>query len=175
MEEENNAIQDNLTLGDIDNDFSSKKLSKETKYIIFGSIAVCLLIIIIIIILIIISSSKDNDNKGDNGNNSDEETFTEKIGGINCIFDIQNTNTVTQLISENYEKNSAFKILIEGKEIKYSKTYKFEKPGKYNVKFDLYQKINMDKMFQNIETLTYVFLYSDKNAEITSMQSTFEA
>ena len=44
--EENQQIQDELTLGDIEPKLSSKKISKKTKLIILGSIGGCLLIII---------------------------------------------------------------------------------------------------------------------------------
>ena len=155
------SANDDLTLGDVDKNLSTKGMSQQAKYILFGALAASALLIIIIVIIIISASSK-NKNKN-----------LQKIGEINCIYSIESTSQPTQLINKNY-KESDISIIINGKEIKYSKQYKFDEIGSVNVQFVLYEAINMDNMFQDIEALTSVSLFSEKNAEITSMKGTFE-
>jgi surface protein len=163
--EEDKQLQDEFSLGDVDKNLSSKQFLNKKNMIIFGSICLFLILIIIILIIIITRSEDVKD---------DAEIYTEIIGEINCIFEIEKTKTPTQLISEKYEKNSGLSILIEGQRIKYSKQYQFEKTGLFNVQIVLYQPINMDRMFENIEALKSVSLVSNKKTEITSMKSTFE-
>ena len=155
------GLTDDLTLGDVDKDLSSKGLSTKMKFIIFGSAGACLLLILIIILIIVIPSKSS-------------KKELSKTGEINCIFNVESTSSTTQILGENFNKNSEFTILIEGQEKKFTKSYKFDKIGEKKVQFILYEKINMDKMFQNVEALTSVSLISDKEDEITSMKSTFE-
>ena len=162
------TLQDELTLGDVDKNLSSKRMSNKMKIIIFGSIgAALLLILIILIILLAKQSSKKNDDEN-------EEINMDKIGEINCVYDIYKINVPVQLLSEEYQKNSVLSMVIDGKAVKYLKQYTFSSSGLHNVQIVLYEKVNLDKMFKDIYELTSVSLESDKNAEITSMQSTFE-
>ena len=50
-------------------------------------------------------------------------------------------------------KNSSFTMHINGKEIEYSKEYKFLDYGYQTVVFKLNENINMDHMFENISSL----------------------
>ena len=85
-----------------------------------GIILAVLLIIIILIIVIIAISSNSKEEEEDNSNK-------EKIGEINCIYDIRQTSEKTKLFGDNYEKRTSFDIYIGENKIKYSKDYKFDK------------------------------------------------
>ena len=82
-----------------------------------------LLIIIILIIIIISLSSNSNTNTNEEEDNSNKE----KIGEINCIYDIRQTSEKTKIFGDNYEKRTSFDIFIGENKIKYSKEYKFDK------------------------------------------------
>ena len=96
------------------------------------------------------------------------------LGEINCTLDIPYSNKNSKIIGDEYEKNSKFDIYIDDVLIKYSKQHLFETNGKHNMTIKLYEKINMDYMFKEVEDLTEVNMTSEKNCEITSMVSTFE-
>ena len=112
--------------------------------------------------------------EGKKNDDENEEINMDKIGEINCVYDIYKINVPIQLLSEEYEKNSVLSMVIDGQKVKYLKQYTFSSSGLHNVQIILYEKVNLDKMFKDIYELTSVSLVSDKNAEITSMQSTFQ-
>ena len=53
---EDKQLEDDFSLGDVDKNLSSKKMSNKMKYIIIGSVFAFLLLIIIILIILISSS-----------------------------------------------------------------------------------------------------------------------
>ena len=64
---------------------------------------------------------------------------------------------------------------MDNEKIEYSKEYTFNKTGRHDVKFELYESISMDYMFQGIEELTSVIMFSIQYPQIKSMISTFES
>ena len=95
---------------------------------LLGIILTVLLLIMILIIIIIALSSNSNTNEEEDNSNK------EKIGEINCIYDIRQTSEKTKLFGDNYEKRTSFDIFIGENKIKYSKDYKFDKAERTNVK-----------------------------------------
>ena len=65
-------------------------------------------------------------------------------------------------------------MIIEGKSVKFSNSFKFSKIGENNVTFILYDEIDMKNMFKDISRLYKVKMVSENNAKITSLESTFE-
>ena len=153
--------------GDINEEFttsiSDTKKSKIPlkKLFLIGGISLAVILIIIIIIIIVVSSSSSK---------------SKKIGEINCIFDIKTINEETNILGEEFNKNLKFDIIIDGKKIKFAKSYKFAEAKEYLVQFALYEDINMDNMFKNIQdVLSVEMLSNNKNkTKILSMISTFE-
>ena len=144
--------------------------------IIFGSIF--LVVIIIIIIVSATSSNSDDEEKKttpDDGGDEDIPTPTSpSIGEINCVYEILTTSQNTLLLSNEYSKTSDFDIYIDNKRIRYSKEYKFDTTGNHKIQIKLYNNINMDYMFKDVNELLSVEMVSDQNCQILSMISTFE-
>jgi preprotein translocase subunit SecG len=159
---------EDFSIGDMfDGKKNKKPLSKKEKMTIFIGIIIGILIVFCIIIIIVLANSKRND--------EDKEPEKDKIGEIYCIYDITTTKNPTKLLGDEFNnKDSDFSIYINGELIKYSKEYQFKQVGKYNIKYVLHDKISMDYMFKNVNSLLSVDMASEKNAEIKSMISTFE-
>ena len=136
---------------------SPRKLSPKLIGIIIGG---CLVFIIILIIILVVCL------------NSDDEK--EVLGEINCIYDINDISIETDLVGNNFVKNSDFDMFIDDIKIDYSNKYKFENTGEHKVKFVLYNELRMNYMFQDIKALKKVEMESNKNLKILSMESTFE-
>ena len=132
---------------------------------LLGIILACILIIIIAIIVVIILNS--NSKEEDNSNKV-------KIAEINCIYEIKQTSEKTKLFGENYEKRTDFDLYIGENKIKYSKEYKFDKVEKINAKLYIYDNLDMDYIFQNVEDIISIEMISEKNGKITSMKNSFE-
>ena len=141
------------------------KDSSWKKKLIIGSIIGLILIIILVVILIFIRS-KNEDNK---------YTENDVVADIKCIFDIRDISKSTNILGEEFEKESnEFDIFIGKDRIKYSKNYKFSSIGNKEIVFKIYKEINMDYMFKNVSSLTSAILFSSQNTLILSMKSTFE-
>ena len=138
-----------------------KKIPLWKKQLIFGGvIALFIMLIIIIIVLAVHGSSNSNLNK---------------LGELDCIYTIEEISSKTQIISKEYNKASKFDIIIDSIKVEFIKEYQFKERGEHDIKFILYEDINMDYMFKDIKDLTSIILVSDKNAKIKSMISTFES
>ena len=148
------------------------KCPKKYYYILGGTIALLLIVIIISIIIIINSSDSSSDNKREDEEKKEIKTI---IGSINCTFDINNINTKIPIIGSEFKKESDFGIYIDDKKINhYLKEYSFDKFGIHKIYIELYENINMNYMFKDIENIISIEMNSDKNAKILSMESTFE-
>ena len=158
IEEEGNAFYNDFSSEEIK---QTKKISPKALKLLIGTLIAFVSIIIITLIIMSLISSNKNDNLN-------------SLGTITCIYDIKNINEETLILSNDFEKNSKFDIYMENKKIPYSKSYKFSKTGKTEVKFELYEDISLENMFKNILTLTSVKLTSNKNLKILSIESTFE-
>ncbi len=168
MEEENSLNDDINKLNNLVNQTKDNDL-KWKKKILFGSLIGFGLLIILIIILIIVRAA----NNGSDG--SDDRGNQERIGDIECIFQIEFDDVTTNILGPDFQKgNNNFDIYINKEKIKYAKTYTFPKSDYYNVLYRLYSNINLDYMFKDVEYVTSCILFSDKKANITSMKSTFE-
>ena len=151
-------------------DFSSSNLVRKQKtiipkkYLIIGGVIFLIIIITIIIITITFKFNPKNNN----------ENNKEIIGQINCIYKNEISVEQIHIISESYEKISDFDILIDGKEIKFTKIYEFSDLKEHKIEYHLYEPINMNDMFKDISTLISIEMISNKNASIISMMRTFE-
>ena len=139
---------------------------QKKKLFIIGGILTALFIIILVIIIVVIAS-------GSKGSNDDNQTLP-SIGEIICVYYVESSNKNTILLGNDFQKNSDFDIFIDGTKIKYTKEYRFESAGNHNVQIKLYNNINMDYMFKDVQEIVSVEMISDKNCTILSMISTFE-
>ena len=163
---ENEEEEQIVGLNDVDSAIIGKKtISPKQKIIIFSAIGIISFIIIITVILIIVFSKS----------NSDKNLVLK--GVINCLYNIDKTSSKTQILGVDYSKSSNLELFIDGEKIKYSKEYQFSTIGMHNVSIYLYDnKLNMDKMFQNINNIISVEFTPEGNQiiNIVSMISTFE-
>ena len=139
-------LEDELTFSskDLINDSNKIKINKK---IISLIVIISLIIISLIIILIILLSSS--------------KSYKSEIGQINCKYDVKIKNKDINILGEKFEKNSEFDIFIDGKLIKYSKKYVFAQKKTYQIQFRLYENLNMDFMFKNIDSLISVEMISE--------------
>ena len=158
------------------NDYGSlagllKSKSKNTKLILSISVGVFIFFIASIILIIILSNSN-------NDNEEYDEDFSKYtlLGQINCSYSIQKISEKTKILSDEFKKESALQMIIDGKSIKYSKEYKFSSTGIHTIIFNIYEDISLDYMFKDIKDIVRIELNSEKNKNcyITSMISTFE-
>ena len=96
------------------------------------------------------------------------------LGEINCIYDIKTTTRNTILLGEDFELNSELDMYLDNRFILYAKEYKINKLGNHQIRFILYEDLNMDYMFKGIDDLISVEMKSDNNCQILSMNNTFE-
>ena len=138
-----------------------KKSLVNRQYLIIGGIALFIIIILIILIVLLTNSlpGKKKEVKGE----------------INCIFFIEHSDSQVQILGIEFNKKSDFSIYID--EIKLdsiTKEYKFNDFGEHKIKFELYEDINMEKMFKDVKSIKNVEMTSNKGAKILSLKSTFE-
>ena len=174
--DEGNPLEDDFTLGDVVE--KKNKIKTRNKYIIIGAISLFVLISIIIIIIVASSNKKDSpkkeekkeddkkkdEEKEEEGEEEDEDDQPQELSNIaviNCTFYIETISSETNILNEEYDKNSRFYIFINGKKIPFSKKYKFENVGEQLVTFDIYEDINMDYMFKDIPELFSVKMDSE--------------
>ena len=163
---EDNAVDplaDDFSLGDVMKPKSGIGLPKKIKYyIVIGSIAFVVLIALIIIIVAVSSSGKPG------------TTTMKNKTALFCYYDVPTIKTEIPILNEDFQKKSKFNIFINGQLIPFSRQHKFDNLGEQIVVFDIYDDINMDNMFKDIQTLTSVEMYSKKNVKLLSMKSSFE-
>ena len=161
---------------DYEQPIKKEELSEsKKKLLIIGVATLFIILIIIIIILTIRTNTKSNDEDKNKEEQSDNEIDENKvIGEIDCIYDIRGSLNI-KILSDEFNKNTRFDIVIDKKIIKFSREYKFNETGQHTVKFKLYEDVNMDYMFKGIEELISVIMISIKNPKIKSMISSFES
>ena len=96
------------------------------------------------------------------------------IGEINCIYNVKSIATNTILLGKEFSKNSKFYLYVDDEKIKYTKEYKMNRVGSHQIKFVLYEDINMDYMFKDVPDLFSVEMTSNENCQILSMISTLK-
>ena len=163
IEEKKEPFQVNDFHLDINN--NNKKSSPISKYLLIGGTT--LFILIFIITLIIVNST---------GKTSENEKMSQiPLGEITCKFDIESIENKISIIGSEYEKNSDFSIVVDGKKLnEYIKEYLFSEIGEHEIKIELYEDLNMNYMFKNIKNLKSVEMYSNSSIKILSMIGTFE-
>ena len=117
---------DDFSMGDVLNGQKTPVPKWKINLIIGIISAVVVFAIIIIIILVSKGSSSKNDEE------SDENQNLNKIGEINCVYEIHSISDPTPLLGDEFKKNSDLNIYINNKLIKFSKEYKFNESGKFN-------------------------------------------
>ena len=155
----NEAFEQNFSLSD-----TSLKKKLNNNSITKKLIILILLIIIIITLIIVITIILLNENK---------EKENSILGEITCIYDIERKGS-NQILSNDFQKLNNFDIYINDEKIKYSKIYDFQGVGKNIIKYILYEDLNMNNMFKDIQTLISINLTSFNNASITSLINSFE-
>ena len=125
-------------------------------------------IFLVVIIIIVIAITQKRDKK------SEKNSPKEVLARIYSIYDAQTTSLEVPLLSEEFDKKFDFDILINNEKIKYSKKYKFSSMGYNIVTFEIYEKMNIDKMFKGVYDIVSVEMKSEKQCELTSMISAFE-
>ena len=142
--------------------------AKRMKLIAGFSIGLGLFIIITVIIIIASVSGKSD-------GETEDDFPKDKIGEINLKYDVQTITENTILFGGEFQKGSSdFDVYIDGKQIKYSRYYKFSSLGEHDVHLVLYKNLNMDYMFKDTQDLLSIEMISDNKCKITSMVSTFE-
>ena len=146
MEDEGSSSEYKLT--DYGSSFSSilgKKLTKKMKIIISLTIIGVMIVIVGLVILIINLSKSNDDNENKEEDDEDKEDYSnyKLIGQINCTYQIETTSKKTQIIGEEYKKESIFQMIIDDKTIKFKKEYKFPSIGKHYMTLNIYEDISL--------------------------------
>ena len=134
---------------DLNSELIGLKKDSNSEKIKLISFAIGLTISLILIIIIIIAITSNREEK--------KEEKKNKVGEINCLYEIQTISKETNLLSNDFDKKFNFDIYINGEKIVYKKQYQFSKTGNNNVKYIIYdKKIIIDKMFRNIHNITSI-------------------
>jgi surface protein len=130
----------------------------------FAIISVILINIILGIILFI---SLSTSSKKEINNHKNE---------IICIYNVNNIYNEIPILGNEYqnEGQTIINIYINDSKIKYCKKYKFSKEGIYKIRYTLNEKVYLDNIFKNIESLLSLEMYSTTNDKIISIKSAFE-
>ena len=145
------------------------------KLLIVGGVSAAVIIFLIIIIVLISTSSTPSPSPTPkDGEKDNPDVPKDIIGEINCNYYISKINEQTQILGSDYIYDGNFDIHIDSVKINYSKQYQFSKAGEHKINFLIYGEINMDYMFKDITSLISIIMFSNKNAKIKSMISTFE-
>ena len=139
---------------------------KKKQYIIIGAISVAI-VILVVIIVIIATSGKSTTSETDGGDKSpdkDDHDPKNAIGEINLVYQPL-MNKATTILSADFDKSTSFSIYEGDKFVKYAKEYNFGDKNK-NLKFVIYEDINMDSMFKGVKTLKNFTITSNKNLKI---------
>ena len=143
-----------------------EKNNKKYYYIIGGVISVIIISIIIIIILLFSLSGSTP---------TSDKKLNIVIGTINCTFEINTISSKISIFGNEFKKESDFDIYIDDKKLNYySKEYLFDKIGLHTINIELFEDINMNYMFKDINNLISLEMNSENNGKILSMESTFE-
>lgn len=152
-----------MSLNDFNSDSQSKKglnMSNKTKLILAISAFLIVIIAIVIIIIVIISIEKKKENKEKN------ELVTAEIIGN---YEIKSISKPTDILGIEYELDPQLEIYVNGQKIKNSKSYEFNTIGQNKIQYIFYQnKINLNYMFKDINSLISIELKSNKNTTISS-------
>ena len=161
--EDYNKNNESLNIND-SSDLILKRVKEnlQKRLLIISIISIFIAIIIIILIVIAINSPDKRNNK--------------KVKGeINCKYFININKNSTLILGKEFEKKSDFSMVVDGKKLdKYTKEYSFDKYGEHQIKFQLYEDLNMDFMFKDIKSLESVEMISNYDLKLQSMVSSFE-
>ena len=174
MEDENPISKEADLSPELIEDISKTKKNKK-KIIIISSIVGISLLLLILIIIIIFTKNKKDDKEKDEHHNEPKEI----IGEINCIYDVYTKEESIKLLNDEFKQKIKLELIIDGKNLGFIHEYKFNQVGNIPVKINIYENINMDQMFKEIDNLLEIEIISIQNksntkCEILSMQSTFE-
>ena len=150
------------------------KTLKNKKLIIAIVCGIVLFSILLIIIILSLSNSDSKEEPKESDEPDKPHDPDDLVGEINCVYDIFITSNPIIILGQEFNKKNDFDILIDGQIIKYSRQYQFNSTGIHKIQFRLYEDINMDYMFKDVQSLYSVEMYSEKNCKILSMISTFE-
>ena len=155
-----------LNLNDILSDQPKETdLPKWKKYSIIAGVTAAFIILLIIIIIAIATSSSSG---------GSDNVKRDSIGQIICEYEIMDTSNPTKILGDEFPNDGNVGITLNKTQVKFTKEYKFENSGNFKIIYEVYAPINMDYMFKDVKTLINVMIYSNLEAKITSMSSTFE-
>ena len=148
----NDAISDLLKRSGVETPFYKKK------WFIGVMIGSAVLIIGVTVLLALLLINNDDDNSSTDNNNNNKEV----LGEIKCVFQINDTSRITNILGEEFEKGELdFDIMVNDNKIEYAKSYKFPEVGNNDVIFKIYSlEISMKNMFKNVKALISIELNS---------------
>ena len=155
---------------------------KQKQYLIIGGIALVILILVIVIVVLAVGKSEEKTSP-DNPSPSptptptptptpsegDDHNPNDRIGEISAIFNTKEAD----ILSNDFSKDSSFSIYINNQYVPYTKKYEFSKTTNNEVKYYIYEEINMKNMFKGVKDLTNVEIKSSKNMKIKTLESAF--
>ena len=103
-----------------------------------------------------------------------QENEKEKIGEINCIFQIDNTEVETSILGKDFKHLNSISVYYDDEKLDNPKKYKFPFLGLNKIRIDIYENLNMDNMFKNVVKLQIIEMITSNNIKINSMESSFE-
>jgi len=164
-------INPGYSLNDSETNKTQQKGGVSWKMWLIISISILIILALVIIIIVLLMSSKE-----EKGNAEDEviPSRGDPIGEIICVLDVNTIKEKTNIIGHEFNKNSVFDFYVDGKLMRYSREYLFDTIGKHTIKLLLFENIDMDYMFHNIDSLTSIEMNSNCSALILSMESTFQ-
>ena len=119
-----NAVEDNFLAKEEEGKSNSRKI-----LLIISLITVLLLLSLVIFLLISSSSSSSSPSSKNETTNQDT---------LICTFNIDNITKETQILSEEFQKDSSFDMYIDDVKITpYQKKYKFSTLGEHKIKISL--------------------------------------
>jgi actin-related protein len=106
------------------------------------------------------------------------EPVIEYTSKISCIYEIIDTENSTKIFSDVFNaEDPNLKLLINSVEIPFTKEFNFSNSGPNTIELQITDKINLDYIFENIETITSLKLepISPSNIiQIASMRNSFQ-
>ena len=119
------------------------------------SIGVGILILLSLIFIIIAVSTSKGPSK--------EKIEKDALGRIECKYEISTTSKATQLVYEDFTESFEIAIKINGKILKFTKSFTFTEAREQSVTFLIYStNISIDKMFKDIILLKQANFITNK-------------
>ena len=144
------------------------------KYLIAGGAALVFLILVIVIIVLATGNNAHKTDGENSGEGDDRDKNPEdSLGEIRATYEVYSNTKPTNILSSSFSKTSIIGVYVGNNRIGYTKEYTFKK-GENEIRFLLFEDVNMDSMFKGLNQLLSIDISSQKNLKIKSMESAFE-